>query len=1367
MQSRLTLVKQIFEAACAEPPSERFAFLAQACGDDQSTRREVESLLAFYDDAPAAEPQSPARRRSKSSNARYRRGHVLAGRYRIDRWLGAGGMGEVYAVYDGLLRQTVALKALHRADSLLRKRLIEEVRLARLVTHPGVCRVYDVGEDAGALFLTMELIDGEDLATRLERSGALPSAEVVHIGARLAAALAAAHEAGVLHRDLKPANILIARTGGIYITDFGIATSRGRTDEGASGLGTPAYMSPEETEPHGVVTERSDLYSLGLILYEISTGAPAFHAPDMDALLAMQRSASPEPPSRFVHDIDPPLEALILRLLEKDPEQRPQSARAALAALEEMTSSPLDTASRMLSPERRHIVSLTCRLAGPSKLTTHPDWRALGRIFQARATASCRRHGGGIHRHLPDGLVVHFGVASASERDAEAAVRAGLEIVADLEQRPLIETDRGFLTTTVVVDSVTATVRGRHVITAERRAAKTNRVESSATNEVARADAVMVGGALMPLLSHTFDVEPIDSTDGERRFRVLGLRDGLGLRLEASRLTPLANRHLDLARLERWWQDARAGRGQVVLLQGEAGIGKSRTVHELWQRTRGEGIALEGPCSSFHPSTPLHPFVQMITSAAGLDAADDGDTREAKLRRLFDAAGPRAGAIRAVFSSWLSPPSLAGPATASDTRSEKNRQSFIAAIHEWIAALAEIQPILVVCEDLHWSDATSREAIDGLIDVALTSRVLLVLTFRPSFTPPWKRTGLNQLVVQPLAPDEAHALIAAIPDHAVRAAEAIVERAEGNPLYLEELVHHEHEARSTSGSAALPLSLRGLFASRLDRLGTAKRVAQAAAVCDRTFRYELLLAVHGDGNNGSDLDASLARLVDAEILFQRGPLPRATFTWKHGLLREAAYASLPPRERRRMHAAAASDLSRHDPETVASRPGLIAHHWTEAGRPVEALEWWQRAGLRALERSAYVEARHDLEQALRALRRTDVSGGERRRRELELELALTTTEMLEHGSGSNEAARRARRAEVLCRGAALDDQIAEALYLTARIRIVRGELGTARRMLAPLAAMNEAIASPYLRSAVLAQAGNYLACNGELADAGSAFDRAVAAYDRTTERAIGAYDPLTHLQFMRGLVSWLRGRQAESRRYIESGIAHTDAVGTQGAKAVIPVNAAPLALLSGDRAWFAKLVRDALRLAMALRSSYLVNAARVFAPLAEAALSADDREQQVRAALADSERSGYRLFRSLGLAELAALEAARGRSEEALLTFEQAMAEAARRTDRFLLPEILRRRAELLIDLGRRAEARDSLRKSLRGARRSGAFALELRAALSLSRLLADEGRSREANGVLRSTLARIPADVDVPERAEAERRVENPVSDLLLSAAT
>jgi tetratricopeptide (TPR) repeat protein len=1344
--SRHTQVKEIFAAACLEPPLERYAFLARTCGEDQAMRREVESLLAFHDDGGAATRHTPAR--VAVPTVRYSRGRILAGRYRIERLLGVGGMGEVYSVYDGLLRQTVALKILHHADAPLRRRLVEEVRLARQVTHPGVCRVYDIGDDAGTPFLTMELIEGEDLATRLERSGPLPSAEVVAIGLQLASALAAAHEAGVLHRDLKPSNVLVARRGGgLYITDFGIATSRGRTNGEGRRLGTPAYMAPEEAEPGGVVTERSDLYSLGLLLYEVTTGLPAFDASDVDSLLELQRFAAPEPPSRLVAGVDPALEALILRLLAKEPALRPSSARAVLAELERSRSAPMSV-SAWQPAERRQIVSLVCRVAAPPVLTAEPEWSRLIRIFHARATAACRLKGGRVARHLADGLVVHFGVPSASDRDGESAVRAGLEIVAELALRPLVPPEQGRLSVSVAVDTVSAMVRGRHVITPhDHRLAKT----VAGTEEIGAAsdepNTVVLGESLVPQIRSAFALEAVARAGGERRFRVTGPRDSPGLEIEASQLTPLANRHLELASMDRWWNDASSGRGQVVLLSGEPGIGKSRMVQEMWQRIRIDGIGLEARCSSFHVGSPLHPFLRMVAQAGGLDGGDRGEARTAKLRRLLAPLGARGDDLLPVLSSWLS--ATADPIGASSATSETDQRAFIGALQEWILALAEQKPLLVVCEDVQWSDVTSHQAIDRLIGLAPMTRILLVLTFRPDFTPPWKRTGLNQLVIQPLAPQESRTLIESMRHEAVREMAAIVDRADGNPLFLEELIHHQQEASSRLETDAVPLSLWGLLGARLDRLGSAKRIAQAASVCDRAFSYGLLAAITATDRDASDLETGVARLIDAEILFQRGPVPRASFVWKHALLREAAYASLPNGERRRLHAATARALADLEPETAASRPELVARHWTDAGRPAEAYGWWRRAGLRAVARSAYVEAAYALEQALRTLARAVPDREDRRRRELELRLGLTFAVMGKHGPGSIEASRCARQAEALCRGLDPDDDIARALYLTARVRLVRGDLGVALRLLQPLAAIREGITDPRLRSAILAQAGNLNACMGRLDDAEALHAQAVTVYDRADKPMTAFEDPRVHLQFMRALVSWLRGRRGECLAHIEAGIAHADALETRGQSAVIRVNATPLALLAGDDAWFARLLRDGSRQATEVGSIYLMQLAAVFTPLGEPSLAPADRAQRMRSALADSERGGYRLFRSLALAEVASLEAAGGHLTEALLTIEEATKEAKRRTDRFFLPEILRRRGDLLASAGERDRARSTLRRSLRAAQRSGAFCLELRASLSLARLLAADRRYDAARHALSSVISRLPDDVDAPERAD------------------
>ncbi len=359
-------VRELFLAACEHSAADRQAFLADACGDDDELRKEIESLLSHHEDdsekraAGATMPTVPdlasGTRPGRRARTRFETGDVFAGRYRIVAELGRGGMGEVLRAHDLVLDEPVAIKLLNRGD--LRSRhdgdstatlrhdgragraqltaLLNEVRMARQVTHPNVCRVFDFGEAEGEIYLTMEYVDGEDLESLLGRIGRFPRDKLLDVAHHLASGLAAAHARGVLHRDLKPANVLIDGRGQVRITDFGIATSA--TPEGDSGglrsvvAGTPAYMAPEQAE-RGEVSVQSDLYSLGLVLHEMATGQPVFEARTPAAYAELHRAQAPAPPSRRVEHLDPELEAVILRCLEKDPQDRPSSAQAVATAL--------------------------------------------------------------------------------------------------------------------------------------------------------------------------------------------------------------------------------------------------------------------------------------------------------------------------------------------------------------------------------------------------------------------------------------------------------------------------------------------------------------------------------------------------------------------------------------------------------------------------------------------------------------------------------------------------------------------------------------------------------------------------------------------------------------------------------------------------------------------------------------------------------------------------------------------------------------------------------------------------------------------------------------------------------------------------
>jgi hypothetical protein len=347
-------IDEIFEAASERAPSERGAFLDGACAGDEELRREVESLLAhqqetggflptlFYDAAKLlGRPPGRAGDAGENGDAAeddgggFIPGTLIEERYRVVGPVGRGGMGEVYRADDLKLRQPVALKFLPERlsrDSSMLERFRGEVRTARRVSHPNVCRVFDIGETGGRHFISMEYIDGEDLSSLLRRIGRLPEDKATEVARQLCAGLSAAHEEGVLHRDLKPANVMIDGRGRARITDFGLAGLAGEFSKHDLGSGTPAYMAPEQLEGREV-SARSDIYSLGLLLYEVFTGRRAFDAPSLDEMLRQRETSEPPSISSFVKDVDPVVERVIQRCLERDPAKRPDSALKVAAAL--------------------------------------------------------------------------------------------------------------------------------------------------------------------------------------------------------------------------------------------------------------------------------------------------------------------------------------------------------------------------------------------------------------------------------------------------------------------------------------------------------------------------------------------------------------------------------------------------------------------------------------------------------------------------------------------------------------------------------------------------------------------------------------------------------------------------------------------------------------------------------------------------------------------------------------------------------------------------------------------------------------------------------------------------------------------------
>lgn len=359
--------KDLFLAALALPPADRPVFLTEACGDDAALRQEIESLLAFHEDQSEQGTTDTGNAGvDAAAQPRFKTGDVFAGRYRMITLVGRGGMGDVWHADDLVLETPVALKLINSTNPQARVRLLNEVRLARLITHPAVCRVFDIGEDAGGIFYSMELIRGENLATLIRRVGRLPSEKVVDIARQLCAGLAAAHAQGVLHRDLKPANVLVDDDGHVRITDFGIAIPRAEP-----GLhqrtGTPRYMAPEQRAQGIALTEQTDIYGLGLVLYELIAGP--------DVLPGLSSDTPPPAPSTLVPGVHPQLERVVLQAISPNARDRQSSALELAAGLPEIGA-------------LRHAAFATAAAGGSSRAPAWIPWAALFGIVGLLAVAA-------------------------------------------------------------------------------------------------------------------------------------------------------------------------------------------------------------------------------------------------------------------------------------------------------------------------------------------------------------------------------------------------------------------------------------------------------------------------------------------------------------------------------------------------------------------------------------------------------------------------------------------------------------------------------------------------------------------------------------------------------------------------------------------------------------------------------------------------------------------------------------------------------------------------------------------------------------------------------------------------------------------
>jgi class 3 adenylate cyclase/tetratricopeptide (TPR) repeat protein len=652
--------------------------------------------------------------------------------------------------------------------------------------------------------------------------------------------------------------------------------------------------------------------------------------------------------------------------------------------------------------ERRQLTVMFCDLVGSTALSEQldpEDWREVVRAYHETCAGVISRYAGHTAQHLGDGLLVYFGYPTAHEDDAQRAVHSGLGIVGAMQTLPLprhvrlphpIQVRIGIHTGPVVVGEIGSSDKREMLALGE-----TPNIAARVQGEAAP-NTVVISAATSRLVQGLFECQDLGphtvkgistplllsrvvrESEAQSRFEV-AVRTGL---------TPLVGREEELGLLRRHWERVKAGEGQVVLLSGEAGIGKSRLVQELKEQAVQEGATrLEFRCSPYHQNSALYPVLEHLQRVLGFERDDTSQVKLKKLERtLAQYRFPQADTVP-LLAALLSLPHPEGYPPLSLTP-ERQKQKTQETLVGWLVEDAEQRAVYSAWEDLHWADPSTLELLHLFLEQVPTTRLLALLTFRPEFTPPWgSRAYLSHMTLSRLDRTQVGEMVAKVTGGKALPAEMVqqvIAKTDGVPLFVEELTKmvlesgllREEEGRyvGAHGGAsipplAIPSTLQDSLVARLDRLATVREVAQVGAALGREFSYDLIHVV--SPLDETSLQQALAKLVEAELLYQHGLPPQVRYVFKHALVQDAAYQSLLKSTRQQVHQQIAQVLVRQFPDTVETQPELVAHHYTEAGLGEQAIPYWQRAGERAVRLPAYAEAVRFYQLALQALERQE------------------------------------------------------------------------------------------------------------------------------------------------------------------------------------------------------------------------------------------------------------------------------------------------------------------------------------------------------------------------------------------------------------
>jgi len=815
-------------------------------------------------------------------------------------------------------------------------------------------------------------------------------------------------------------------------------------------------------------------------------------------------------------------------------------------------------------------------------------------------------------------------------------------------------------------------------------------------------------------------------------------------------LTPLVGRDAEVTFLRERWTQVQDGLGQVVLINGEPGIGKSRLVQVLKEQVAGErSTRIEYHCASHTQHSALYPVITHLERAL---AFRHDDTPDDKLRKLEAAMAPYAWPLPDTVPLLAALLSLPLPAHSPPLTltPQRQRQKTLEVLLAWLCAEATRRPVLFLVEDLHWIDPSTLELLTLLVAQGPTARLLTVLTCRPEFHPPWPlRAHVTLLTLSRLAhPHVAQMILRVTGDRTLpmEIMQQVVAKTDGVPLFVEELTKTVLESgflREADGAyeltaplppLAIPATLHDSLMARLDRLSTVKIVAQLGAIIGRTFAYEVLQAVVP--LDEATLQQGLRQLVEAELVYQRGLPPQATYMFKHALIQDAAYQSLLRRTRQQYHQRIAQVLAAQFPDMVDAQPELLAQHYTEAGQSARAITYWQRAGERALQRSANLEAISHLTKGLEVLR-TLPDSPERLQHELDLQITLGQALTVTKGYAAPEVGHTYARARALCQQVGETPQLFPVLRGLWNFYVIRMELRTGRELAEQLLSLAQRAQDPALLQQAHSALAGALVHLGEFAATQAHLQQGLALYDPPQHRALAfrlGYDLRVFFLAYMTRPLWLLG-------YPDQALQRSHEALTLAQELAHPFS---LAYALNFAAWVHQFRREGeatqarveVTIALAREQGFSLWLALGTVlwgwALAEQGQS-DAGVIQIREGMAAYRATGAEVDRSYCLALLAEAYGQGKRYDEGLAVLEEALALTGQYASVIWEAEIHRLKGVLLLarSTENQVEAEACFHEALAIARHQQAKSLELRAAMSLARLWQRQGQHAEARELL------------------------------------